>query len=110
MKLFSKVFNYVVHATAKFKIDESHGLTHSLDVLKYSNSIYELEVLKRPCLKDQENIIYIASALHDMCDKKYMNETEGLESIQEFLQDKIKPEETDAILKIIATNKFIHGP
>ena len=56
MKLFSKVFNYVIYATAKFKIDESHGLTHSLDVLKYSNLIYKLEVINRPFLKDQENI------------------------------------------------------
>jgi HD superfamily phosphodiesterase len=106
MKLFSKVFNYVVYATTKFKIDESHGLTHSLDVLKYSNLIYKLEVIQQPILKDQENIIYIASALHDMCDKKYMNENEGLKSIQDFLQDKIKPEETDAILKIITTMSY----
>ena len=99
MKLLSKILNFVVYTTAKFKIDDSHGLSHSLDVLKYSNLIYELEIIKRPYLKDQENIIYIASALHDMCDKKYMNEKEGLDLIQNFLQDNIKSKYVFPILE-----------
>ena len=106
MKLLSQIFDFVIYTSAKYKIDDSHGLSHSLDVLKYSNSIYELEVIKRPHLKEQEKLIYISSALHDMCDKKYMNEKEGLENIQEFLEYKLKPSEIDITTNIINTMSY----
>jgi HD superfamily phosphodiesterase len=106
MKILSQIFDFVIYTTAKYNIDDSHGISHSLDVLKYSNSIYELEVIKRPHLKEQEKLIYISSALHDMCDKKYMNEKEGLENIQEFLKYKLKPDEINITSNIINTMSY----
>ena len=106
MRLLSKLFNFVIYTTSKYNLDESHGLSHSLDVLRYSNSIYELEVLKKKNLINQERIIYVSAALHDMCDKKYMNEKEGLQNIEDFIKDKLKPDEVYASLKIMETMSY----
>jgi len=106
MRLLSKLFNFVIYTTSKYNLDESHGLSHSLDVLRYSNSIYELEVLKKKNLINQERIIYVSAALHDMCDKKYMNEKEGLQNIEDFIKDKLKSDEVYASLKIMETMSY----
>jgi HD superfamily phosphodiesterase len=41
-----------------------------------------------------------------MCDKKYMNEKEGIEIIEEFLKEKIPREEIDITKKIISTMSY----
>jgi HD superfamily phosphodiesterase len=104
--LLAKLFNYVIFMTGKYNIDESHGIGHSMKVLNYANCIYEDEVKTSPILKDHENIIYISAIVHDMCDKKYMNEDEGLRDIESFLDKKIENFEMDAIKKIITTMSY----
>jgi hypothetical protein len=49
-----------------------------LNNLLNANSIFEKEVIEKPEIKDHEKIIYVSSVLHDMCDKKYMNQQEGI--------------------------------
>jgi hypothetical protein len=56
-----------------------------MDVLYNAHKIYESEVPMNPTLLQQENIILTSAALHDMCDKKYMNEYEGIKLIENFL-------------------------
>ena len=70
---------------AKYKIDESHGLSHAFQILTYANDIYENEVRNIPELKKHEKVIYIAAIVHDMCDNKYMNSETGLNTIVFFL-------------------------
>lgn len=106
MKLLSKLFHFVALTSKKYSIDESHGLYHSMDVLQYADSIYQNEIKQHPQLIDQQRIIYISSILHDMCDKKYMNENEGIFHIESFLQDQITPEEIDITKKIISTMSY----
>jgi len=86
MSLLSKLCNYVLLTVSKHNIDESHGLSHSMNVLTCANKIYVQEVTKHPNIKHHEKIIYISSILHDMCDKKYMDQTEGVNNIKLFLQ------------------------
>lgn len=79
INLMSKMINFIINTTNKFKIDESHGLKHSLDVLKYSNILLNKELKNTTYLKPDElykfkKIIYSCALLHDMCDKKYMDE------------------------------------
>ena len=104
--LLAKLFNYVIFITGKYNIDESHGIGHSMKVLNYANSIYEEEVKTSPILKNQENIIYISAIVHDMCDKKYMNEKEGIRDIESFLDKKIENSELEAIKNIITTMSY----
>jgi HD superfamily phosphodiesterase len=90
----------------KHNIDESHGLSHSMNVLYYANEIYESELPKKPYLEDQKKIIFTAAALHDMCDKKYMSEADGIYAIQDYLQKDITGIELDMSVKIMTTMSY----
>jgi len=92
--------------SAKHFIDESHGLSHSMNVLYYANKLFESEVVKKPYLREQERLIYVSAALHDMCDKKYMNEMEGIKEIEFFLKDKITPREVEMTKNIMSTMSY----
>ena len=106
MSLLNKLFNFVVLTTQKYNIDESHGIKHSMEVLHYASSIFQSERYNNTLLEKHERIIYVSSILHDMCDKKYMNEKEGIENIEEFLKEKIPREEIDITKKIISTMSY----
>ena len=104
--ILNKLFGFVMSLCATHKIDESHGLSHSMDVLNYAHDIYEVEKEIHPELVDHEDIIYISAVLHDMCDKKYMNEVEGLKRIEDFIEKDIDTERKEIILKIISTMSY----
>ena len=89
MNLFDILFHYVLFTSQSKNIDESHGLSHSMDVLVNAHTLYKEQVVKYPILQKQENIIYISAFLHDMCDKKYMNEEKGIEELNKVLYTKI---------------------
>jgi len=115
MNLFSSLFHYVLLSVNKYNIDESHAVGHAMNCLYYSNQIFEEEVKKMPELKSHENIIYVSAALHDMCDKKYMNKDVGLQNITKFIQDLKKnddpllnEEEIYVIKNIIYTMSYSH--
>lgn len=108
MSLLSKLLHFVLIASKKHGIDESHGLSHSMNVLHYANKIFENEVINYPILKSHEKIIYVSVILHDMCDKKYMNEKDGIKEIEEFLQDNnaLNPTEINITKQIVATMSY----
>jgi HD superfamily phosphodiesterase len=106
MDLLNYLFTFVILTSKKFNIDESHSLKHSMDVFYYSNKIYESELTKFPELKIHKNIIDTSAILHDMCDKKYMDESEGLENISKYMKNKISDDELDIVLKIISTMSY----
>lgn len=100
-KNLNYLFNFVVLTCRQYNIDESHGLKHSMDVFYYSNMIYESLIDENPDLKNYKEIINIASILHDMCDKKYMNEKDGLERIRTNMTD-INQDNLNISLSIIS--------
>ena len=106
MSLLTKLFHFVVMMSSKHNIDSSHGITHSMNVLHFTQGIYDLEVKKNVNLIDHERIIYVSAILHDMCDKKYMKEDEGIQEIDSFLQETILPWEIDAVKSIISTMSY----
>lgn len=106
MNLLSKLFNFVVYMTKKHSIDESHGLSHSMSVLNYAYNNYESNLHNNTFLKDQERIILISALIHDLCDKKYMSEIDGIKEIELFLDNKISKEEIDITKKIISTMSY----
>jgi HD superfamily phosphodiesterase len=106
MSFFTKLFHFVMMTTKKYSIDESHGLSHSMNVLYYANEIYESELLKKPFLENQKKIIFTAAALHDMCDKKYMTEEDGISAIQDYFQNDITETEMDISAKIMTTMSY----
>lgn len=103
--LFDKLFEFVIHTTALYNIDESHGISHSMKVLQHAQNIYTSE-LPNPDLEKQKTIIYVSSILHDMCDKKYMSEIEGIKCIQEYMQNDMTEEEWEITKTIITTMSY----
>jgi HD superfamily phosphodiesterase len=108
MRLFvSNLFNFVLLSTKKIGIDESHGISHSMNVLQYSKKIYESEIKNTPRLIHDEKIIYASAILHDMCDNKYTDEISGSSDIVNYLQKQdVTNEEIDTIQKIITTMSY----
>jgi HD superfamily phosphodiesterase len=107
MSLLNKLFHFVLLTTKKYNIDESHGVSHSMNVLRYASEIYQEEATKYPILKQHEKIIYVCATIHDMCDKKYMNQEEGIEEIDEFLaENKMTPVEINVVKLIISTMSY----
>lgn len=106
MKIFNDLCKFILATSSKYNIDESHDVSHSMNVLHFAHNIYEQEVYIDPGLIAHRNIVYYASTLHDMCDKKYMDEKQGLIEIENYLDEKITKEDSDAILSIISTMSY----
>ena len=106
MSLLNKLLHFVIFTSNKYKIDESHGLKHSMDVLQYAYKIFNAEKINYPEIINHERIIYTSALVHDMCDKKYMSESEGISNIEEFLKTKIESNEIDIIKQIISTMSY----
>ena len=106
MNIINQLLYFVLLTSKKFNIDESHGLTHSINVLHFANEIFEYESILNPRIKEHNKIIYVSAVLHDMCDKKYMDVNDGIDCIDEFLQDKLVPNEINIIKQIISTMSY----
>jgi len=106
MDLLNYLFNFVIITSKLFNIDESHALKHSMDVYYFSNKIYESELVNNTFLNNHKNIIDTSAILHDMCDKKYMDEKIGLDRISNYMKNKISDNELDISLKIISTMSY----
>jgi len=108
MQLLTNIFNFVLAMSSRHFIDESHGLMHSMNVLNFAHEIYNDEIFNynKTFLIEQERIIYVSSIIHDLCDRKYINENEGLEEIQYFLNDKLSKEEINTVKNIITTMSY----
>jgi len=106
MNLLNWGFKYVMETSKIFNIDESHALKHSMEVFGYAKKMYDIEKEKQPFLENQKNIIYMAAIGHDMCDKKYMNEQEGILKYQKHLSPIMIPDDLEIMGKIISTMSY----
>lgn len=106
MSLFTKLLQFVILTSSKHSIDESHGLGHSMDVLNNAHCIFQEEVIKKPYIAEHERIVYTAAIVHDMCDKKYVNELDGIVEIEQLLQKEFEPNEISIIKLIISTMSY----
>ena len=106
MPLINYTFSYVNKVTKLFNIDESHGLKHSMDVFHIANKIYNSEVKENPYLKKQEDIIYVSAIVHDMCDKKYMNEKQSITMMNNYMTSYLPKFKLDIISTIISSMSY----
>jgi hypothetical protein len=106
MVSLNDLFTFVLMMSSKYKIDSSHSEIHSMDVLHFAEENYKSQLDMFPYLENQRNVIYSAAVLHDMCDKKYMNQDEGIKEIEEFLKDKLTPEEIHYTKRIMETMSY----
>ena len=108
MRILPKLVNFALFTVKKYQIDESHGLSHAINVLHHSHNILESEIGNYPQLDEQRNIVYTSALMHDLCDKKYMSENEGSNNIIEFLSKNttLADYEVDIVHKIITTMSY----
>lgn len=104
MQILTTILRFVQYSTIKYKIDESHALGHSMNVLYYAQQNFNKEVIKNPTLRTQEQLIYSAAMLHDLYDRKYPTST--IMPIRTVLQYKLKIHDIDAAEKIINTMSY----
>lgn len=98
-----KIMGFIKSTCILFQIDESHGFDHSMKTLLWS-----LKITKDMTITNHESqVIKIACLLHDMCDKKYMDEMFGAYRIKLFLMDlKLNQLIIEDILFIITTMSY----
>ena len=106
INLINTGFKYVIETSKLYNIDESHALKHSMEVYGFAKRIYESEVKNNPYLEEQREIIYMAAIGHDMCDKKYMDEKEGIERYKNYLNSYMSPNDLEIMGKIIGTMSY----
>ena len=106
INLINSGFKYVIETSKKYNIDESHALKHSMEVYGFANRIYESELKNNIELENQREIICMAAIGHDMCDKKYMDEKEGIENYKKYLSEFVSSEKLEIIGKIIGTMSY----
>ena len=106
MVSLNELFTFVLTMSSKYNIDSSHSEKHSMDVLRFADENYQSQLEKCPYLEKQLNVIYTASILHDMCDKKYMKQEQGIQEIEDFLKYSFKPEELHYTKQIIETMSY----
>jgi hypothetical protein len=104
--LINHAFQYVIKTSESYKIDESHSLKHSMEVFGFAKRIYESEVQNNKFLEEQQQIIYASAIGHDMCDKKYMNETEGIINYKNHLSGFMREADLEIMGKIISTMSY----
>jgi hypothetical protein len=105
MNKLNKLFNFVLLCSKEYPIDESHGLSHSMNVLNFAHDIYNSEINNNKWLKQHEEIIYTSAILHDMCDNKYINVDTGLNNINNILEEN-NFDNIEIINKIITTMSY----
>ena len=99
-------FKYVIDTSNHYKIDESHALKHSMEVYGFAKRIYQSEIKNNPQLEQQREIIYMAAIGHDMCDKKYMDEKEGIDRYKNYLTSYMSSADLEIMEKIIGTMSY----
>lgn len=104
--IVNAAFKYVIDTSIKYNIDESHSLKHSMEVFKYANNILKSEKDKYPIVEEQKDIIFMSSIMHDMCDKKYMNEKKGINEMKLYLREYLPEEKIDIISTIISSMSY----
>ena len=107
---FDSLLQFVVATSVKYNIDESHGLGHSMDVLYYANKIFDAEIALNPLdlVATHERIIYTAAVVHDMCDRKYMDDVgEGRARIDHLLTElKMPVSERRVVIDIVDSMSY----
>jgi len=106
INLINAGFKYVVETSKLYNIDESHALKHSMEVYGLAKKIYDSEQAKNSNLENQQAIIFMAAIGHDMCDKKYMDEKEGIEKYKNYLSEYMSASDLEIMGQIIGTMSY----
>ena len=95
-----KLYEFIKDICTTYNIDASHDLNHAKDCVNIAKLISPKD------FNDPEMVVY-AAALHDCVDKKYINPTEGVWKVREFLtHEGWDTERISALIDIITTMSY----
>ena len=88
-----------------YNIDESHGLKHSQDTVGWAIQLLDAET---DITEDERRMTIYCAALHDMCDRKYVDETIAVKIIRSWLTlvEKWTYEMAAVLIDIITTMSY----
>lgn len=104
--IINAAFQYVINTSKKHNIDESHALKHSMDVFHYANKIVHSEFPNNRFLEQHADIISVSAIVHDMCDKKYVNEANGIIEMDNFMKDYMNPHQLEMVTNIVSNMSY----
>jgi hypothetical protein len=102
--MLNKVVEFIHITCILFNIDDSHGLGHAIKTLLWSLRISkDMKLTFHEC-----QVIQLSCLLHDMCDKKYMDEQFGVDRIRFFLTETLQldPGVIERVIFIITTMSY----
>ena len=103
----NQAFKCVMEFTRRYNIDESHSLKHSMEVMRFTENIYESELAANPQLERQKSIIMASAILHDMCDHKYVSDEVGaISDMREYMKEFFTDADFDVVVSIITTMSY----
>ena len=97
--------NYIKRVCIKLGIDESHGLKHSIQTVRYA----ELIMKGYPYISEEERHMTIfVAALHDLCDSKYTDIDVASQEIRMWLIEDLWWEKSaaDALISIVTSMSY----
>lgn len=108
----TKIIHFIIQNTNHY-LNNENNLEQSLNVLHFTNDIYQKEIIKNPLLKNKKNIIFISSLLYVIINNNQINkiqEIELLNTINFFLKREyneiLDSYEINSINKIITTISY----
>ena len=104
--IINQSFQCVMRMSSVYNIDESHAVKHSMNVYHTANEIYQTELHKNKFLENQQTIIFASAILHDMCDRKYIEQESGLRVIYSYMNKHLTDDEFEIISKIITSMSY----
>jgi hypothetical protein len=96
---------YVSRACIKLGIDESHGLKHSIQTVKYAEMIMNS---RSDISEEMRHMTIFVAALHDLCDSKYTDIDIASEEIRRWLIEEVWWEKSaaDALISIVTSMSY----
>jgi hypothetical protein len=96
---------YVRRACIKLGIDESHGLKHSMQTVKYAEMIMDS---RSDVSEEMRHMTIFVAALHDLCDSKYTDVDVASEEIRKWLIEEVwwEKDAADALISIVTSMSY----
>jgi hypothetical protein len=99
-----RLYAFVEQCCKDYRIDASHGLQHAQGCVQW---VERLLVDETDVSEDERRMAIYSAALHDMCDRKYVDPVEASERIGAWLRNEGWSDEmADALLGIVNTMSY----
>jgi hypothetical protein len=96
---------YVTRACIKLGIDESHGLKHSIQTVRYAEMIMNS---RSDITEEIRHMTIFVAALHDLCDSKYTDVNVASDEIRRWLIEEVwwEKDAADALISIVTSMSY----